>query len=107
MVTSSKLRRLQRIRKLKRQRRAALLIVMVLVVMVAHVAFSNQSAKDEGHSVISVVVEQGDTLWSIAKKYKPAGEDLREYVYKISADNGIKDCNIVCGQTLFVPVSNF
>lgn len=107
MITSSKLRRLERIRKLRKQRTTALLVVMVLVLMAAHVAFSNYSAKEEGLSVISVVVEQGDTLWSIAREHKPEGEDLREYVYKISADNGIKDCNIVCGQTIFVPVSNF
>lgn len=104
MVTSSKLRRLQRARKLRRQRSTALMILVITVIMAAHAAFSKQDASVDGYNVVSVVVEPGDTLWSIAKEYKPKGTDIREFVYEISANNGIKDCNIICGQTIFVPV---
>ena len=107
MITSSKLRRLRRARKLRRQRSVALIIVMVFVVMAAHVAFSKTSSEEVGRSVVSVVVKEGDTLWSIAKEYKPQGYDIRKYVYEVSANNGIKDGNIICGQTIFVPVTNF
>ena len=102
MNTSSKLRRLRRARKLRRQRSAALIVVMA-----AHVAFSKTSSDEVSRSVVSVVVQEGDTLWSIAKEYKPEGYDIRKYVYEVSANNGIKDGNIVCGQTIFVPVTNF
>ena len=104
MVTSSKLRRLQRARKLRRQRSAFLMVVMAVVVMMAHSAFSKpENIKDE-YNVVSVTVQSGDTLWSIAGEYKPDNKDMREFVYEIAANNGIKDCEIVCGQTIFVPV---
>lgn len=105
MKTSSKLRRLQRARKLRRQRSAFFMVIIVIFVMMAHAAFSkSNSAKDE-YSVVSVTAQAGDTLWSIAREYKPQGKDLREYVYEIAANNGIKDCNIISGQTIFVPVA--
>lgn len=104
MKTSSKLRRLQRARKLRRQRSAFFMILMVVVVMMAHAAFSKPENISHEYSVASVRVQEGDTLWSIAAEYKPAGKDLREFVYEIAANNGIKDCNIISGQTIFVPV---
>lgn len=107
MKTSSKLRRLRRIRKLRRQRSVAFFVAVALILTMAHVAFSKNSVSDESHMVISVVVEKGDTLWSIAKEYMPKGANICEYVYEISANNGIKDGNIYCGQTIFVPVTNF
>lgn len=103
MKTSSKLRRLQRVRKLRRQRSAFFMVLMIIVVMMAHAAFSKPDNISEEYNVVSVTVEYGDTLWSIAGEYKPDGKDLREFVYEIAANNGIRDCEIVCGQTIFVP----
>ena len=104
MKTSYKLRKLQRARKLRRQRSAFFMVLIVLFIMMAHSAFSKpQNIRDE-YDVISVTVQPGDTLWTIASEYKPEGEDLRKFVYDIAANNGIKDCQIVTGQTLFVPV---
>ena len=105
MKTSSKLRRLQRARKLRRQRSAFFMILMVAVVMMAHAAFSKPENIANEYNVVSVTVEPGDTLWSIAGEYKPAGTDLREFVYDIASNNGLKDCQIICGQTIFVPVA--
>lgn len=103
MKTSSKLRRLQRQRKLRRQRRAFFMIVLVVILLIAHSAFSNQDTY-KSTEVKSVRVCSGDTLWEIASEYKPEGTDLREFMYEIAASNGIKDCNIVAGQTIYVPV---
>ena len=105
MKTSSKLRRLQRARKLRRQRSAFFMVMIVVFVMVAHVAFSKPDNITDEYTVVSVTVEAGDTLWSIASKYKPEGRDLRSFVYEIAANNGINDCNIIVGQSIFVPVT--
>ena len=104
MKTSSKLRRLQRIRKLRRQRRTFFLVLMVIFIMMAHSAFSESNSKPEKYSVVSVTVEEGDTLWSIAREYKPAGKDLRAFVYELADNNGIKNANICVGDTIYVPV---
>lgn len=104
MKTSSKLRRLRRQRKLRRQRSAALMVLItVMMFVMAHAAFSKQET--DTLCVETVTVQCGDTLWSIAAEYKPANRDLREFVYEIAADNGVKDCEIFVGQTLLVPIS--
>ena len=102
MKTSSKYRRLIRQRKLRRQRSAAFMIVLVVVIAIASVAFANQNHTDR--EVVSITVCPGDTVWSIAREYKPDDMSLEEFVYEISSNNGIKDGNIVCGQSLYIPV---
>ena len=104
MKTSSKYRRLMRQRKLRRQRSIAVMVMVALIVMIANVAFSKNASKDDKHNVIAVVVSNGDTVWSIAERYLPEGGNLCEFVYDISADNGIKDGDIYAGQTLYIPV---
>ena len=104
MKTSYKLRKLQRARKLRRQRSAFFMVLIVLFVMMAHSAFSKSDNIRDEYDVVSVTVQPGDTLWSIASEYKPKGEDLRKFVYEIAANNGVENCEIVCGQTLFIPI---
>ena len=103
MKTSSKYRRLIRQKKLRKQRTTAFLVFMALLILVANVALSNQSAED-AQDVVAVRVLSGDTIWSIAKEYKPEGVDFNEYIHSISANNGIKDGNIYAGQVIYVPV---
>ena len=105
MNTNTKIKRLQRRRKLRRQR-SAFFLIMPLFVMMAHGAFSKQSDVKGEYNVISVRVKQGDTLWTIAQEYKPKGKDLRAYVYEIAANNGLDDCGVRSGQTIFVPVKD-
>ena len=38
-----------------------------------------------------VTVQWGDTIWAIAEKHTPPGEDIRNVVSQIKEDNGIKD----------------
>lgn len=103
MKTSSKYRRLIRQRKLRRQRTSALLIFIALIILVSNVAFSKQDGNDK-NKVIPVRVQYGDTLWSIAKEFKPDNIGFNEYLHMISSNNGVKDGNIVSGQTLYIPV---
>ena len=103
MKTSSKYRKFIRQRTLKRQRRVAFMIVLIGILMIGSVAFSNYSKDGANNEVTVVTVHSGDTLWSIAKEYKPDNMSINEFVYEISASNGVKDGNIYCGQTLYIP----
>ena len=104
MYTSSKLRRLRRIQRLKRQRHIALLFMLVFGIMVINaICFGLGMNKTVAQDGTSVIVRQGDTLWSIAKEYKPQGKDMREFIYEISEVNNIEDASISCGQTIVVP----
>ncbi|MDT0276535.1 LysM peptidoglycan-binding domain-containing protein [Blastococcus goldschmidtiae] len=51
----------------------------------------------------SVVVQQGDTLWSIAGAVADEGDDLRAVIAEIRALNGLPDATLVPGQLLVLP----
>lgn len=51
-----------------------------------------------------VVVERGDTLWSIALKNKPAGMKTVVYIEGIKKTSGLKNGNIQAGDILTLPV---
>lgn len=53
-------------------------------------------------ATVSVVVEQGDSLWAIAQRVTP-GSDPREVVREIRALNGLRSNLIQPGQALLVP----
>lgn len=42
-------------------------------------------------TITKVKVQHGDTIWDIAKKETPPGEDIRNTVSRIKRDNGITD----------------
>lgn len=50
----------------------------------------------------TVVVEPGDTLWSIASQHYP-GDDVRARVDQIEQANGLKNPVIEAGETLHLP----
>ncbi|GIP32632.1 LysM peptidoglycan-binding domain-containing protein [Paenibacillus sp. J2TS4] len=48
-------------------------------------------------------VAPGDTLWSIANKHAPEGEDVRAYLSKIKKMNQLKSVVLHEGQLLYLP----
>ena len=50
-------------------------------------------------------VQQGDSLWSIAGEYCPAGVDRGEYIDEIQALNGLQNSLIFPGDDLIVLVA--
>lgn len=106
MYTSSKLRRLRRLQQLKKQRRIAFFIVIAVALVITNItgkiSGTDKTAAQDG---IEIVVTNGDTLWTIASEYKPAGKDLRKFIHEISEINRIENATIFCGQTLTIPVA--
>ena len=51
-----------------------------------------------------IVVERGDTLWSIALQNKPADMKTAVYIEGIMKTNGLEDSGIKAGDILTVPV---
>ncbi|BCJ85713.1 LysM peptidoglycan-binding domain-containing protein [Effusibacillus dendaii] len=49
-----------------------------------------------------VVVQPGDTLWSIAKTYYP-DQDVQEVVFQIRKHNGLQNTQLPVGLTLRLP----
>jgi LysM repeat protein len=51
-----------------------------------------------------VEIESGDTLWSIAKEYKPDNKDVRQVVYDICEANDMSADDLTVGQKIIIPV---
>jgi LysM repeat protein len=52
---------------------------------------------------VRICVEQGDTLWSIARTYRDGKIPTQEYIHAIQEANQLSDGKIHVGQVLFLP----
>lgn len=82
---------------LRRLYRWALVLVAALAVMLAL-----SRVAQGGEATATVVVQPGDTLWTIAAARYP-GDDTRGRVDQIERLNGLHDPMIEAGETLRLP----
>jgi nucleoid-associated protein YgaU len=74
----------------------------VLVVALTGLGMAVAAHGGSAASYSTVVVQPGDTLWSIAVQRYP-GDDVRERVQDIEAANGLQGPQIEAGETLRLP----
>lgn len=61
-------------------------------------------AKEYEKSFVSIEIEHGDTLTSIAQEYAKSEADYKDYIEEVKTINSIKDDTIHSGCYLLVPV---
>lgn len=71
----------------------------ILAIGLYHVTFPSNVVEYEDHEVI---VQNGDTLWTIAKDAVGESEDVRQTIREIMTTNKLQDGNIHPGMTLKV-----
>jgi LysM repeat protein len=76
---------------------AVFMLAAAVSVSLAVVAHGGTAAQDA-----TVVVQPGDTLWSIAAQHYPS-DDVRARVVDIESANGLKSPVIEAGETLRLP----
>lgn len=69
--------------------RKFIIIAGIIVVVILILGAVRSSGKPGFEMYETYVIENGDTLWDIAKKYKPENISYREYIYKLREYNGI------------------
>jgi nucleoid-associated protein YgaU len=74
----------------------------VLVVALTGLGMAVAAHGGSATSYSTVIVQPGDTLWSIAVQRYP-GDDVRERVQDIEAANGLQGPQIEAGETLRLP----
>lgn len=94
--------------RLTRRGRTVVFVAALLVVMAAALFLGNTSMATN-HSGVdqpteALVVESGDTLWSIAGEVAGEGE-VRDMVHTIKELNALDSSMLMTGQTIFVPIS--
>lgn len=65
--------------------------------------YSNPEQNIDVKEIVTIDVEQGDTLWKIAQTYAPKGTDARTYLNQIKNENNLNDHLIYEGQLLKLP----
>ncbi len=94
--------------KVKKGRLLIFLTVFTMVLISVSLAYSFQDVgqdtyieDQEPYNII--VVQKGDTLWSIAKTNGRKGEDVRSLIHEIRKLNELTEPIVYPGQQLFVP----
>lgn len=81
---------------------AILLIVIITCTLVSFNVSGSTKAKDKLYT--TVLVEDGDSLWTIAKNYySDEYIDYNEYIEEVKSINGMKNSNIKIGSYIIVP----
>ena len=83
-------------------RRVALVVGTVVLLVGASLGLAVAAHGGTEPSYTTVVVQPGDTLWSIASEHYPA-DDVRVRVDDIEQANGLQGPAIQVGQTLRLP----
>ena len=78
------------------------LLAAVAAVLLIGVGFALGARGSSRPDYTTVVVQPGDTLWSIASERYPS-DDVRARVQDIEQANGLRDPRIEVGQTLKLP----
>ena len=84
--------------------------VLILLLALTSIFFllGNTGAADEPEAVGTVVVQPGDTLWSIsegiiAQGIAEPGTDIRDVVSDVKSLNALSTSSLQVGQTLLIP----
>lgn len=82
------------------------LIGIVFLALVYLSVFSLLAYSGENYELKEIVVEPGDTIWTIAEKHCSPEENIRNFVFTIREVNEIDGAVIHPGQKLLVPDRN-
>lgn len=79
------------------------LLVVVLLFRQHHSSYVAE-ANNEPQRYISIRIEEGDSLWSIASEYKSQATDIKHYMNTIRELNNIQGSVIYASEYLIIPV---
>ena len=77
-----------------------LIFTIILTNSLKTSANENRSSSERLYS--SIMINDGDTLWSIAEEYKPADVSVKDYIKSLKSINGIASDNIQSGNHLII-----
>jgi hypothetical protein len=74
-----------------------LVVVSVLALMISYI--SNTTKANLPRKEMTIIVREGDTLWSLAERIGP-GTDPRLVIRDIKEQNNLHNSNLIAGQKL-------
>lgn len=103
MIEILRTRRMKKAKRLRTFRTLVFLCLVSTVLLIITVCAKNINDKQP---VVyeTIVIEQGDTLWDLAKEYYP-DKEIRSAIYEIRKVNDLKNSTIYEGQLIKVPMA--
>src|SRR5690349_3625806 len=101
-VATVAVRRSLPVRLTRRGRLVLLALLLMLATALTGLVAARGEASAPAGQPATAVVQPGDTLWSVAKRYAPA-RDPFETIDEIRRLNGITDYTVRPGQRLIIP----
>jgi nucleoid-associated protein YgaU len=92
--------------RVKSQRRFTIFLALlaILIITTATTAFGFNNAEALTRPVYTEIqIQNGDTLWDLAKAYGPKDQDIRKVVYAICEINEIHADELQAGQVILIP----
>ena len=81
------------------------IILVSGIIGIASLTFASSGGNPRRADYYEVItIEKGDSLWSIAERYKKPGTDTKGYVEKIMLFNNNFDTKIVSGEKIILPI---
>ncbi len=89
---------------LKNRTRFFCFIFVISLVIFITVYTANVSGYHE-QEYVSVTVNSGDTLWSIAERYCDENNDIRKYIYDIKDINNLDSGFLIADTSILIPIN--
>lgn len=96
----------QRIKKLKQRLLifTFTIIICICFLFTGIMTSAHDSNVDQSEHIIyrTIQIKSGDSLWSIADKYKPETQTIKEYIQELKDINGLKYNTIQADRTFTI-----
>ncbi|MCX7749708.1 MAG: LysM peptidoglycan-binding domain-containing protein [Clostridia bacterium] len=89
---------------LKNKKRFIIFILSIFCLMTSMI-YSDIAYGSKVNQYLTVTVQSGDTLWSIAERFCNHG-DIREYIYELKQLNSLSNSEIFEGDQIKVPAKD-
>jgi len=86
------------------KKRIRLIMAIILLIGVMQVVLPLMTSANTPTNYITLIVEEGDSLWAIAKKYNSDNMEIRKYISIIRKHNQKQDALLQPGEVLEIPV---
>lgn len=92
--------------KLRKKRIAFIVFLLIFAFCSLAMGYSQDDRKDEegANSHLLIIVQEGDTLWKIAREHQREGQDTRALIYGIRKINDLNTAQIYPGQQIKIPL---
>jgi LysM repeat protein len=93
----------KRVRLVNKRRFVTVVVTFLMIIMASVSVIGSAISEEVPVQYTSLIVQRGDTLWSIASEYGPGNMDIREYINEIEKVNVIENSFLAEGQELRLP----